>query len=860
MKKINKSIYVIIIALAILFINTACAYANTEIYESVENKEKIRNITRPKEVTSDMEKSSYWINKLGQKADKLILNSSQIEKNNKDIIEGADTGVYDFITITEKQTQAERKASVINAIQDDFDYMVRNYPQKDRKIYVDGELIDNLPYIENLKNAVLTTGFENNDEKVQLYAVGIKRTEVKMFPTKAIWGYDSPDDPDDESCNSTIEVNEPFVIRAKCTIGEDTFYWGLTRNCAGWINSKNVALFDSKEEWLDAWKVDINGKDFLVVTQDNIILEPSSYAPETSEVQLKIGTVLKLVPKNKIPKSVNQRATWDNYVVYLPTRDGTGKYVKSYALIAEHHKVSIGYMPLTQRNLLDIAFTCLGNRYGWGGMLGAMDCSAYAKAIYKCFGLDLPRNTTNQQNVPNRTVSLAEMTDEEKEEYIEKLPIGSMLFFPGHVMVYIGSENGKNYVISDTGTLSDSIGELDARSMYSVIINPLTVRRKNGNTWLTSITKALIFGNIPEGGQVDEEDIYVTTDEETQKGNITYSDGINDNMAKTSYWTDLLKEKNKELLNIDEIQKLNIQLNGKSRSDLNSKAVLVVTQDRIVLEPSISQAEVSEIELPMGTVLELVPEEKIPVNIGERGPWYNYVVYIPVTNENGEIENKYALIPEHYSVSVGYLTLTPENILEVAFSSLGDSYELMDNTTFISSVYNCFGLDLSFNSDINAKLRNKSIDVAEFTTDEKKEILNNIPVGSVLQVGSEYAIYLGAENNNYYMISSMDGEVNSIVLSRTTLEELTSIIDFTQNVEEGDIVNNDDGFDEIINESTTTDGSFPESSEKAVLTNPKTGDNIIEWITLMCVSFVGGVGAISKRVYEKIIKKPRIIC
>ena len=138
--------------------------------------------------------------------------------------------------------------------------MVRNYPDKDRKLYVNGELIDNLPYIENMKNAVLTTGFENDEEKVQLYAVGTKRTEIKMFPTKWVWGYDSPDDPDDESCNFTIEVNEPFLIRAKCLIGEDTFYWGLTKNCNGWVNAKHLAIFASKEECLNAWQVDIDSK------------------------------------------------------------------------------------------------------------------------------------------------------------------------------------------------------------------------------------------------------------------------------------------------------------------------------------------------------------------------------------------------------------------------------------------------------------------------------------------------------------------------------------------------------------------------------------------------------------------------
>ena len=112
------------------------------------------------------------------------------------------------------------------------------------------------------------------------------------------------------------------------------------------------------------------------------------------------------------------------------------------------------------------------------------------------------------------------------------------------------------------------------------------------------------------------------------KGNITYSNGITSDMTKPSYWKELLNEKNKQLLNDSEIQDLNVQINGENNADLKSKDILVVAQDRIVLEPSISQPEISEVELSLGTVLELVPEDKIPRNLAERGPWYNYVVYL----------------------------------------------------------------------------------------------------------------------------------------------------------------------------------------------------------------------------------------
>ena len=793
--KIYVSVFIILFTV-IFSANNSYANSNNEIeehlYESVDNTDNNRNVSYASGVTEEMTSSSYWADKLGDDADKILLTSEEIETVNEEIIIGSGTGVINITGIVEGKTQEERKQVLADAIESDFNYMVRNYPARDRQLYVNGELIDNIPYIENMKEAVLNTGFEDNSAKVQLYAVGVKRTEIRMYPTSGVWGYDNANDPDDEAVNSALDVNEPFVIRAKCTINDETFYWGFSYNCSGWVEAEDVAIFETKDEWIESWKVEVGGNDFIVVTQDGITLEPSQSNASISNVELRLGTVLKLVPSDEIPETVNNRGTWNNYVVYLPTRDENGKYVKSYALIAEHHNVSIGYLPLTQRNLLNIAFSCLGNRYGWGGMLGAMDCTLYTRTVYKCFGLDIPRNTTSQQNVPNRVFNIADLDDEQKENVIEGLPVGTIMFFPGHAVIYVGNENGTSYVISDTGSLSDSEGEVSVRSMYSVIVNPLTVRRRNGSTWLTNLNAYLTF--ISGNSNADESDVYVTTgDENENKGNITYSEGITESISNSDYWKDLLEDKDNVLISKDEIDELNKKNNINSEFDINGKNFIVVTQDRIILEPSISQPEISKVELPMGTVLELVPEEEIPTNIAERGPWNNYVVYLPVTMEDGTVERKYALIPEHYCVNVGYLDLTPENIIDVAFRCLGDSYELMDNEEFINSLYKCFGIEFLNNTEV---IKNKIQDVSKMSKTEKIEYLKNIPVGSVLVMPDKKVIYLGCKDNKIYTIGSIETAnnktINSIILGNmelknsdetTWLDSLTSVIDFSKQEE-----------------------------------------------------------------------------
>ena len=45
---------------------------------------------------------------------------------------------------------------------------------------------------------------------------------------------------------------------------------------------------------------------------------------------------------------------------------------------------------------------------------------------------------------------------------------------------------------------------------------------------------------------------------------------------------------------------------------------------------------------------------------------------------------------------------------------------------------------------------------------------------------NEYCIYLGTKEDNQYIISSMNNNINSIVLNKVLLDKLTPVLDFTQ--------------------------------------------------------------------------------
>jgi hypothetical protein len=190
---------------------------------------------------------------------------------------------------------------------------------------------------------------------------------------------------------------------------------------------------------------------------------------------------------------ITNRSRQYNYTVMVPVRLPDGSYRKKAALISRHYDVSIGYLPLTRRNILHVAFNMLGDAYGWGGMLGAEDCSGYIRGIYRCFGLELPRNTTWQSKAPAMKYDLTDRSSEEKKEVLDRLPACATLFFSGHEMMYLGNENGQYYVISAVSTAADPFGPgLTRMRLRSVVINTLDIRRMNGKTWLESLHTALL--------------------------------------------------------------------------------------------------------------------------------------------------------------------------------------------------------------------------------------------------------------------------------------------------------------------------------------------------------------------------------
>lgn len=151
-------------------------------------------------------------------------------------------------------------------------------------------------------------------------------------------------------------------------------------------------------------------------------------------------------------------------------------------------------MPFTYSNVIRLADKTRGEIYGWGGMLGTRDCSALVMEIYRCFGIMLPRNTSDLAKLPEKyAADVSSLSAEAKRETILSQPAGVILFFPGHVMIYYGSDGNELLCLSAAGKFAP-VQSSATQNVYTVEVCSLDVRLSNGKTWLEAVEKIIRIG------------------------------------------------------------------------------------------------------------------------------------------------------------------------------------------------------------------------------------------------------------------------------------------------------------------------------------------------------------------------------
>jgi hypothetical protein len=211
---------------------------------------------------------------------------------------------------------------------------------------------------------------------------------------------------------------------------------------------------------------------------------------------------------------------------------------------------------------------------------------------------------------------------------------------------------------------------------------------------------------------------------------------------------------------------------------------LVVTANRLRLDPDPLLPRISELELTMGTKLPLVKAEDWPDSLRERRVYQNYVVKLPTRDTAGQLEFVLAPVPLSSDVTVGYLPYTRANIIRQALKMQGDRYgwggmlDGRDCSSLVMELYRCFGFKLPRNSAQQEESAGKTLAFQDKSVAAREQLLKQLSPGASLFFPGHEMLYLGEDNGHYYVLSALGsmGEIRPGEAKPQTVRVRTVVI------------------------------------------------------------------------------------
>lgn len=436
-------------------------------------------VSVPRDVSLEMLNAEYWIEKAdsdGETAESILMDHEEIEafNNNNSCLITTAQGEELFLEDIGDELDGGFAADLIGTAR---------IPKHPESYYLDGIATDST-YWEGLY-ALEDIGSIPETINVR-FGFSVAWSTLRSFPTRDKL-VKNDDQMFDEMLTSDFRPYEPLAVIHESA--DKNWYYCIMNGCGGWIEKEYTALCEDRNEWVSRQEM----QDFLVVTGERITLSEDPYDETVSGLSLPMGTRLELVKTEDAPKSINGRIGYGCYTVKLPVRGEAGYIEDRYAYIPASEDVNEGYLGFTREEVIKQAFKYLGSVYGWGGDLHSVDCSGLVRSVYSCFGFRFPKTTAAQEQMSGPEHSdLTGKTDQEKEKVLKSVPMGSLVFFNGHVMILLGEQNGDLYVISSASLFGND--DSGADDVNTVTVNSIdSSYRADGTLWLDNVTSVITF-------------------------------------------------------------------------------------------------------------------------------------------------------------------------------------------------------------------------------------------------------------------------------------------------------------------------------------------------------------------------------
>jgi len=303
----------------------------------------------------------------------------------------------------------------------DFAWEVRFVTKN--KIYTEsGKRISAATYKHWINNA----NYSQKDSK-RYRAITTERTNVRALPTSRPFYLDpkrvGEGFPFNYNQNSALHMNVPLYVSH---FSKDR-KWAFVRAsyAFGWVKVRDIAFVD------DTFIHNFKNGSYAITIKDNLRL----YNEKGKAVSfVKLGT---LFPVSKDGKR------------YLAAKRGSkGRAVIEKVSVSNPQIIAKKPLPFTPHNVAKVAKEFYGEPYGWGGGYGCRDCSATTRDFLGVFGIFLRRNSSKQAQ-DGESIYIKGIPKHAKKKKIirEADPFRSLLYVPGHIVLYLGAYKGEPVIM-----------------------------------------------------------------------------------------------------------------------------------------------------------------------------------------------------------------------------------------------------------------------------------------------------------------------------------------------------------------------------------------------------------------------------
>ncbi|MBN2644877.1 MAG: SH3 domain-containing protein [Desulfuromonadaceae bacterium] len=288
--------------------------------------------------------------------------------------------------------------------------------------------VNGLPYGDswwhNARQQCRTESFPDDSS----CGITLSEASLRALPTRQP-AFKTPGDfPFDQLQHSRIGANVPLRIRHHSRDGA----WLLveTTHLFGWLPANQVAKISPDDRRL------LQQAPLAVVVQDHTVLQTEGRHVLT-EAQL--GDLLFYA---------TQQPAGERILVAQADVSGIARLTRCPV---DSNRIRPFPLPLTAAAVAALAESLMGDAYDWGGQYGRRDCSALTGDLLRPFGLDLPRNSGEQIQ---DDIALP-LPPGQQEPFIRRhgTPFTTLIGWPGHVMLYLGQNEGEAVVLHSLWSL-----------------------------------------------------------------------------------------------------------------------------------------------------------------------------------------------------------------------------------------------------------------------------------------------------------------------------------------------------------------------------------------------------------------------